>query len=157
MTGPSLHTVVLPVLIDVQAKEVGVAKRRMARMAAVLKLRSEEGDELEPLDPALWRLDALGALPLIVAASSRADDVEVDRLIRSAPRHALRVPDYWGLAEGLKELATYYLLEQLDLAASYWQVMTFREQGPLPSARKAQRQHQQQQEQRWQLTQMQAY
>lgn len=96
-------------------------------------------------------------LPLIVAASARADDVEVDRLIRSAPTHGCRVRDYWGLAEALNELVTNYLLEQLDLVASYLQVMTFREQEPLPSARKAQRQQQQQQEQRCLLSRMQVY
>jgi hypothetical protein len=61
-------------------------------------------------------------LPLIAAASARGDEVERDRLVRSAPKRDFRVPDYWGLCEGLEELATLYQLRQLDLAALYWRV-----------------------------------
>jgi hypothetical protein len=44
-------------------------------------------------------------LPLIVAASERGDAVEREQLVRSSLRHGFRVPDYWGLAEELDELA----------------------------------------------------
>jgi hypothetical protein len=67
-------------------------------------------------------LTAWERLPLIAAASVRGDEVERDRLVRSAPKRDFRVPDYWGLCEGLEELATLYLLRQLDLAALYWRV-----------------------------------
>jgi hypothetical protein len=58
-------------------------------------------------------------LPLIMAASGRGDSTEEQRLISSAARKAVRVPDYWGLSEGLDDLAKLYLLEQLDLATRY--------------------------------------
>jgi hypothetical protein len=67
-------------------------------------------------------LTAWERLPLIAAASVRGDKVERDRLARSAPKHDFRVPDYWGLCERLEELATLYLLRQLDLAALYGRV-----------------------------------
>jgi hypothetical protein len=70
-------------------------------------------------------------LPLIAAASVRGDEVERDRLARSAPRHDFRVPDYWGLCEGLEELAALYLLRQLDLAALYWRVASSLGRRPL--------------------------
>ena len=70
-------------------------------------------------------------LPLLVAASARGDEVERDRLARSAPQHDFRVPDYWGLCEGLEELATMYLLHQLELAALYGRVVGLLERRPL--------------------------
>lgn len=33
-------------------------------------------------------------VPLLLAASARADAVEQDRLARSAPKHGFRLPDY---------------------------------------------------------------
>ena len=48
----------------------------------------------------------------MAAAAARGDAVEGDRLARSAPRMDCRVPDYWGLCEGLEELATLYLLRR---------------------------------------------
>lgn len=85
-------------------------------------------------------------LPLIVAASARADVVEKDRLARSAPQNSFRVPDYWGLAEGFKDLAQLYLIQQLDLAAFYWECMAVLESAP-PSNTRASR-HTQQREKR---------
>jgi len=70
-------------------------------------------------------------LPLLVSASARGDDVEHDRLARSAPKLCFGIPNYWGLAEGLQHLAACYALEQLDLAAFYWRVETFLEQDAL--------------------------
>ena len=70
-------------------------------------------------------------LPLLVAAALRGDDVDQERLARSAPRNSFRSPDFWGLAEGIGNLAQLYLIRQLDLAAVYWRVMTYLEQGPL--------------------------
>ena len=58
-------------------------------------------------------------LTLIVAASVRGDGVEEDRLACSAPKQGFRVPDYWGLAEGLDDLAKQYVLKQLDLDVWY--------------------------------------
>jgi hypothetical protein len=47
------------------------------------------------------RLTPRERLPLILAASARNDEVEGQRLAQSAPRMALRLPDYHGLGEGL--------------------------------------------------------
>jgi len=82
-------------------------------------------------------------VPLLVAASARADEVERDRLARSAPQYTFRVPDYWGLGEGLDDLAQRYLLSQLDLAACYWRIAAFLHQEPLGCSRQQGRQHQQ--------------
>jgi hypothetical protein len=91
---------------------------------------------------------------LLVAASARDDAVERDRLARTAPKNGFRVPDYWGLAEGLDDLVKLYLLKQLDLAALYWRFAGLLEQEPLgrPS-----RQERQRQERRWQLLKLLAY
>lgn len=67
--------------------------------------------------------DALGPwerVPLIWAASSRGDDVERERLARAAPTRTFRVPDYYGLSDGLRSLAAAHLLLCLDLAARFW-------------------------------------
>jgi hypothetical protein len=64
-------------------------------------------------------------LPLLVDASARGDKVEQDRLARSAPKNGFGVPDYWGLAEGLDDVAKHYLLVQLDIAAYYWRLSAF--------------------------------
>jgi hypothetical protein len=86
-----------------------------------------------------------------VAASSRGDSVEEQRLISAAARKAFTVPDYWGLSEGLDDLLKLYLLEQLDLATVYWRLSAYldrvsqcRPHGP----------DDERQEQRWQLLRM---
>jgi hypothetical protein len=66
------------------------------------------------------RLTPQERLPLIFAASIRGDDVERDRLARSAPRNCFRIPDYHGLAEGVLLAAMFHRMEQLDLAALFW-------------------------------------
>jgi hypothetical protein len=60
-------------------------------------------------------------LSLILAASARDDEAELDRLARSAPREGYRLPDYHGLAEAMQMASMFHLLELLDLAALYWQ------------------------------------
>ena len=55
-------------------------------------------------------------LPLTVAALARGDDVEVERLGRSAPKLGIRVANYWGLIDGLNCLAMTYMLRQFDAA-----------------------------------------
>jgi hypothetical protein len=79
-------------------------------------------------------------LPLLVAAQVREDEVEHDRLARSAPKHLFHVPDYWGLVEGFEDLATLYVLRQLDSAAFCWRLMAFLEQGLLFDDKKGRRQ-----------------
>jgi hypothetical protein len=64
-------------------------------------------------------------VPLNLAAHRRGDTAEGDRLARSAPSHTFRVPDHYGLSEGLLMLAEAVRLEQLDLAAFYWHMETF--------------------------------
>jgi hypothetical protein len=93
-------------------------------------------------------------LPLLVAASARGDAVEEDRLARAAPTNGFRVPDYWGLAEGLDDLVKLYLLKQLDLAAFYWRFagLLERHSWDHPS-----RQERQRDERRWQLLKLLAY
>lgn len=93
-------------------------------------------------------------LPLLVAASARDDKVEEDRLARSAPRLAFRVPDYWGLAEGLDDLAKLYLLEQLDLSVGYWRLTGLLGQEPLGRPSREDRRREKRQ---WQLVKMLAY
>jgi hypothetical protein len=60
-------------------------------------------------------------LPLILAASARGDEVERERLARSAPKEGFRLPDYYGLAEGMQLVSLLHLLELLDVAALHWQ------------------------------------
>jgi hypothetical protein len=67
------------------------------------------------------QLTARERLPLLVAASVRADAVERQRLAGSAPRLAFAVPHHHGLATALAEAADFHLVTLLDLAASYWQ------------------------------------
>jgi hypothetical protein len=93
-------------------------------------------------------------LPLIAAASARADEVEKDRLARSAPKIGFRVPDYWGLAEGLDELVKLYLLGQRDLAALYWRLSGLLDQEPRD---RPSRQERRRDERRWRLLKMLAY
>jgi hypothetical protein len=68
------------------------------------------------------RLTPRERLPLIMAASARGDELEKDRLRRSAPQVGYRLPDYHGLSEGLLLGCLLHLLEVLDVAALYWRV-----------------------------------
>ena len=49
-----------------------------------------------------------------VAASVRGDEAEQDRLQSSAPEHLFCVPDYRGYSEGFNEVASLYLIQQLE-------------------------------------------
>jgi hypothetical protein len=71
-------------------------------------------------------------LPLIVAAEGRGDEVEANRLVRSAPKLSFHIANCWGLVQGLDHLAKHYLLGQLELAVTYWRVMGILDQEPLP-------------------------
>jgi hypothetical protein len=66
------------------------------------------------------RLTPRERLPLILAASARDDDVEGQRLAQSAPRMALRLPDYHGLGEGLFLASLFHLIGVLDVTALFW-------------------------------------
>ena len=66
------------------------------------------------------RLTPRERLPLILASSARGDDVEGQRLAQSAPRMALRLPDYHGLGEGLFLASLFHLIGVLDVAALFW-------------------------------------
>src|SRR6516225_10914001 len=66
------------------------------------------------------RLTPRERLPLILAASARDDEVEGQRLAQSAPRMALRLPDYHGLGEGLFLASLFHLIGVLDVAALFW-------------------------------------
>jgi hypothetical protein len=66
------------------------------------------------------RLTPRERLALIVAASARGDEADRARLLASAPTGLFRVPDYYGLAEGLRTLALFHVAEMLDLAARCW-------------------------------------
>jgi hypothetical protein len=68
------------------------------------------------------RLTPRERLPLILAASARGDEAELDRLVNSAPSKVFRVPDYFGQAEGLELAALLQQIELLDVAAAYWWV-----------------------------------
>ena len=74
-------------------------------------------------------------LPLLVAASSRADEAEHDRLVRSAPTLTFHVPDHWGLADGMRHLVTYYVLRQLELTVLHWSLLSTLEEMPTHGAR----------------------
>jgi hypothetical protein len=66
------------------------------------------------------RLTPRERLPLILAASARDDDVEGQRLAQSAPRMALRLPDYHGLGEELFLASLFHLIGVLDVTALFW-------------------------------------
>jgi len=65
------------------------------------------------------RLTPRERLPLIVAAAARGDEADRARLLAAAPTHLFRLPDYYGLAEGLRSLALLHVARMLDLAARY--------------------------------------
>src|SRR5262249_3447420 len=100
------------------------------------------------------RLSPWERLPLMYAAEARGDDVEHDRLIRSAPKLGFGIANHWGLVQGLEDLAKYYLLDQLDSAAFYWRVQSFLEQEPLPGMKKEARKRE---KRLWQGLQTSAY
>ena len=62
------------------------------------------------------RLSPRERLPLIVAARSRGDEAEAQRLIRSAPTTLRQVVHYRGLAEAMSELSLLHLCQLLHLA-----------------------------------------
>jgi hypothetical protein len=64
-------------------------------------------------------------LPLILAASARGDEVERERLGRSAPRVGYRVPDHFGLAMAFREVCEQHFMELLNLAANYLQASAY--------------------------------
>lgn len=66
------------------------------------------------------RLTPLERLPLIMAATNRGDTAEADRLVRSAPRIDVRMPDYFILGEGLLHLSHIHMIEHLDLVLKFW-------------------------------------
>jgi hypothetical protein len=69
-------------------------------------------------------LAPLERLPLIMAAATRGDEAERDRLIQSAPRQTWSLPDYWGASTALQAVSHYHLLTLLDLAAGYFEMLT---------------------------------
>jgi hypothetical protein len=58
-------------------------------------------------------------LPLILAASARGDELERDRLARSAPEVVYRVRDHFGLAMAYREVSQTHYMELLHLAGNY--------------------------------------
>ncbi len=67
-------------------------------------------------------------LPLMVAAAARDDDIEMERLASTAPRHGWRLPNYYGLHTALSDLAMLYLIRQTDLVAAYWRATALEQQ-----------------------------
>jgi hypothetical protein len=60
-------------------------------------------------------------LPLIHAASARGDEVEVDRLVRSAPRVVYSLSNHVGLADAFETVSHLHLIHLLATAADYLQ------------------------------------
>src|SRR5262249_12264295 len=58
-------------------------------------------------------------VPLMVAALSRGDYVELDRLGHSAPKVGYKMPDFSELSQGLQDLAMLYMLRQLAWAVQF--------------------------------------
>src|SRR5262249_46296018 len=61
-------------------------------------------------------------LPLITAAVGRGDDAEARRLLSSAPRLHLSLPDCHGLSEGLMLVTFFHVLGQLERGLLSWQL-----------------------------------
>src|SRR5262245_58714222 len=65
-------------------------------------------------------------LPLIVAAIGRGDEVELQRLIDSAPFQLAKIPAYYGLSLAMAFVSVLFVIEQLNYAASFgfaaWQL-----------------------------------
>ncbi len=62
-------------------------------------------------------------LPLILAAGARGDEVEQNRLSRSAPRVTYSVPDYFGLAHAFCDVGDLHFMELLDLVGLYFRAL----------------------------------
>jgi hypothetical protein len=77
------------------------------------------------------RLTPWERLPLIIAAADRGDLVERDRLVQSARLIGFRLPNYWGLARALRDLAIFFQLEQLDFGTTFGEVMNLLKHDPL--------------------------
>src|ERR1700682_4117959 len=60
-------------------------------------------------------------LPLLLAASGRGDDTELQRLVATAPRRLLKVTDYYGLIQAFQEVANWHFMGLLQLAALFWE------------------------------------
>jgi hypothetical protein len=60
-------------------------------------------------------------LPLIHAASARGDEVEIDRLIRSAPRVRYSASHHFPLADAFDTVSLLHLIDLLATAADYLQ------------------------------------
>lgn len=58
-------------------------------------------------------------LPLILAASVRNDEVERERLARSAPRETYILPDYFWTAQTFSDVSGIFFMKLLDLIAGY--------------------------------------
>jgi hypothetical protein len=58
-------------------------------------------------------------VPLILAARQRGDATEESRLVRSAPVHVHRCPDFCDYESRLTELALRYIARQLELASRF--------------------------------------
>jgi hypothetical protein len=67
------------------------------------------------------RLTPRERLPLIMGASGRGDDLDRQRLVASAPRVSYRVPDYFGLAQAVREVSEMHFMELLTLTANYFE------------------------------------
>jgi hypothetical protein len=60
-------------------------------------------------------------LPLIHAALARGDEVEVDRLVRSAPRVTYSLSNHVGLADAFDTVRLLHLIDLLATSANYLQ------------------------------------
>jgi hypothetical protein len=69
------------------------------------------------------RLTSRERLPLVLAAQSRGDSLEHQRLKDSAPSRLWRLLDYCMGELALNVLALIYVGEQLDHAACYWHAL----------------------------------
>jgi hypothetical protein len=66
------------------------------------------------------RLTPRERLHLLLAAAVRGDEAEAQRLMRSAPRLHLSLPDYHGLSDGLLLLTFFHALDPLERGLLYW-------------------------------------
>jgi hypothetical protein len=67
------------------------------------------------------QLTARERIALLIAASSRSDPLECQRLLSSAPKAHYSIPHHRAVAEALAEAASLHLLTRLDVAANFWQ------------------------------------
>jgi hypothetical protein len=67
------------------------------------------------------RLTPRERLPLLIAAATRGDPVELQRLQTSAPKQKWEMRDYVPHADALNEVANYHMLTVLDLGMHFWQ------------------------------------